>query len=310
MGMLTNWLESLAYEIETSRACLRLQSPKSNCMKCSQYCPEQAITITGREVRIDRASCSNCGQCVPACPVQAISGKSPERFIVKDTLLLEEGLFPPVQELLYFCKRGIRKIYCSNQVVPDAHVINEVQSLLGGMGYEPIAILDSLPSPADKRVATRRSFLLNAASEGRKLAVSSLAPAKWKFNQNQFNLVSMFPGFSLYEVNISQEQCTLCEACFKMCKQDVFALLDGTLTVKHSACNGCHLCVDVCAAGAVNPVPKANTTAELELEVERAACCDCGSPFYKWRSGNSSSESKCIVCKTRSEKGYLNPFGD
>ncbi|CEG26878.1 4Fe-4S binding protein [Bacillus sp. B-jedd] len=310
MGMLTNWLESLAYEIEISSACLRLQSPKSGCMKCGQYCPEKAITFTGREVKIDSESCTNCGQCVPACPVQAISGKSPERTIVNDTLLIEEGLFPPFQELLYFCKRGIRKIYCSNQVVPDAPVIDEVQSLLGEMGFEPIAILDSLPSPAEERVATRRSFLLNAASEGRKLAAASFAPAKWKFNQDQFNLVSMFPGFSLYEVHISQERCTLCEACFKMCKQEVFMLQDGILSVKHSSCNGCKLCTDVCTAGAVNPVQKAHSSEKMELGVERVACRDCSSPFYTWRSSNSNTDAKCPVCKTRSEKGYLNPFGD
>lgn len=310
MGMLTTWLESLAYEIEISSACLKLQSPKSNCMKCSQYCPEQAINIIGPDVKIDSESCTKCGQCVPACPVQAISGKSPERTILNDTLLIDDGLFPPVQELLFFYKRGIRKIYCSNQVVPDAGAIEEVQTLLARMGYEPIAILDSLPSPAEEQASTRRAFLLNAASEGRKLAASSLTPAKWKFNQNQFNLVSMFPGFSLYEIQISQEQCTLCEACFKMCKQDVFTLQGGTLSVKHSSCNGCQLCVDVCAAGAVNSVQKVHTSAGSELEVEQVACRDCGSPFYRWKIDYSNPDAICTVCKSRSEKGYLNPFGD
>ncbi len=45
----------------------------TNCQKCVKNCPFNAISVTGRQVCLDRLSCWGCGTCRSACPKDAIS---------------------------------------------------------------------------------------------------------------------------------------------------------------------------------------------------------------------------------------------
>ena len=40
---------------------------------CAQACPHQALSVAGRRISVDSASCSGCGACVAACRSEAIS---------------------------------------------------------------------------------------------------------------------------------------------------------------------------------------------------------------------------------------------
>lgn len=54
-------------------ACLTACRPGIPCSACSNSCPERAIHVAERSVRIDPAACSGCGRCTTVCPTGAIS---------------------------------------------------------------------------------------------------------------------------------------------------------------------------------------------------------------------------------------------
>jgi len=54
-------------------ACLTAQRPGQPCTACAGICPEGAIRVSERRVRIDPAACSGCGRCATVCPTGAIS---------------------------------------------------------------------------------------------------------------------------------------------------------------------------------------------------------------------------------------------
>ncbi|WP_409275774.1 4Fe-4S binding protein [Neobacillus sp. SCS-31] len=333
MSLLTKWLESLSGEIELTPSCLRAVSPKSSCAKCISSCPEQAITISEAGATIDPALCTTCGACIPACPVQAIHGRSPERHVIENVLMLEEGPFPVAEELLYFYKKGANTLYfgMENPGYPDALQIAD--SLLAGMGLPSFTIVQSHPASLDigkdvsrgtvsgrdvsKKVASRhnvegrevsrRQFFHHALRESTKTAAKTLTPAKWRFNHSDFRMAGMFPGISLYDVELDQSSCTLCQACFKLCKQHVFTIKDDTLEIHHGNCNGCDLCTDVCGLGAVNIRLKAHQALQEELPLTQGVCGECGTAYQSW-THNKTVDSTCPACENRKTLGYLNPY--
>ncbi|MCK8825008.1 4Fe-4S dicluster domain-containing protein [Fuchsiella alkaliacetigena] len=53
--------------------CTRLQSPKSNCTSCYDFCPQEAIQMANEELSISFSRCINCGLCVNSCPNQVFT---------------------------------------------------------------------------------------------------------------------------------------------------------------------------------------------------------------------------------------------
>ncbi|OCA89271.1 hypothetical protein A8F94_23795 [Bacillus sp. FJAT-27225] len=305
MSMLTTWLESLAYEIQINTQCLHTISPKSSCQNCSVACPQNAITITESKAAINEELCTKCGACIPVCPQSSIQGRSPERFTVKDILLVDEGHPPPgVEELLYFYKKGIR--YLSGN--EDAQIsLDTTNRLLLEMGLEPIKksvipeALEAAPS------YSRRGFFQKISFEGRRLAAESITPVAWQFNHEVFNMTSMFDKISLYETIIDSRTCNLCEACFKLCPNQALSLTEEGLEINQSLCNGCSLCTDVCTIGSISVSLKARQAGKSSLDVARIDCSGCGSPFYVWPD---EITEECSFCRERRQRGYLNPNGN
>lgn len=316
MSMLTNWLESLAGEIELTAACLRAESPKSSCAKCIAACPEQALSSSDAGLAIEGALCTNCGACVPACPVQAIHGRSPERTVIGSTLLLDDGPFPVVEELLSFYKKGANTLYFASENVGYPDALQVADSLLAGMGLRRFNVVHSLQTDESNREATqlegsvqpssRRQFFHQALRESRIIAAKTLTPAKWRFNHSEFNTAGMFPEASLYKAELDENKCTLCEACFKMCKQNVFTIKNDVLEIHHANCNGCGLCVDICERGAVRVLLKGSQMLHEAHPLTQSECSECGNPFYSWTQ-NEAASFICPSCEIRKEHGYLNP---
>ncbi|MGM0901949.1 MAG: 4Fe-4S dicluster domain-containing protein [Bacillota bacterium] len=302
MSLFTNWLESLSYDLEAADHCLRKTSPFSSCTACIDNCPEQAIQGEKGTLTIDHNRCNGCGRCITLCPVQALMGESPRRQTLNGMLIFDDGPLPTINELFYLYKRGIRSVYVKTEgegLTELKRVIEEVNSPLVKMGKEPISIASELVMTTPERKVSRRDFFTNVTSSSKKLALSTAAPAKWRFNQEQFKVTEMFEGWSLYSVEINSS-CTLCETCFKLCPSNVFALTDGQLEIHGEKCSGCMLCVDVCMDKGILMNQEVKEAQPVIMNVEHNTCKRCHSSFT-----SREKEENCPICKKRANLNFL-----
>lgn len=302
MSLFTNWLESLSYELEAADHCLRKTSPFSSCTTCIDICPEQAIKGEKGSLTIDHNQCNGCGRCITLCPVQALMGESPRRKTLNGILIFDDGPLPTINELFYLYKRGIRSVYVRTEgkgLTELKRVIEEVNSQLVKMGKEPISITSELVLTTPERKVSRRDFFTNVSTSSKKLALSTAAPAKWRFNQEQFKVAGMFEGWSLYSVDINSS-CTLCETCFKLCPSNVFTLKDGQLAINSENCSGCMLCVDVCLDKGIQINQAVKEARPIHMNVEHYICKSCNSRFASWKR-----EETCPICKKRANLNFL-----
>jgi ferredoxin len=302
MSLFTNWLESLSYDLEAADHCLRKTSPFSSCTTCIDICPEHAIKGGKGSLSIDHNQCDGCGRCITLCPVQALMGESPRRKTLKGMLLFDEGPLPTTTELYYFYKRGIRSIYVKNEedgLMELQRVLEEVNFTLTQMGKEPISLTSQFVMPTPERKISRRDFFTNVSTNSKKLALSTAAPAKWRFNQAQFKVAGMFEGWSLYAVDI-HSSCTLCETCFKLCPSKVFTIKDGQLAINNENCSGCKLCVDVCLDKGIQVNQDVKEAKPIHINVEHNLCKSCNSSFTSWKR-----EETCPICKKRANLNFL-----
>ncbi len=163
------------------------------------------------------------------------------------------------------------------------------------------------PPDSTSQPSSRRQFFHHAFRETTKIAAKTLTPSKWRFNHSEFNMARMFTEVSLYEVDLDRSSCTLCEACFKLCKQRIFTIKGDTLEICHAKCNGCGLCADVCDSKAVRIRLKAHRVLREELPLNQDVCTECGSAYPGWPE-NRKADSTCPPCESRKQFGYLNPF--
>ncbi|MBI2076808.1 MAG: 4Fe-4S binding protein [Euryarchaeota archaeon] len=49
----------------------------AQCGGCVGVCPEDALTLRFKELRLDQARCTECNLCVALCPVDAIDPVKP-----------------------------------------------------------------------------------------------------------------------------------------------------------------------------------------------------------------------------------------
>ncbi|SEM49458.1 4Fe-4S dicluster domain-containing protein [Mesobacillus persicus] len=302
MSLFINWLESLSYELEAADSCVRKTSPFSTCTVCIDSCEVQAITGAKGSLTIDHKLCTGCGRCVTVCPVQALMGESPKRKTLDGILLLDEGPLPTVNELLYLYKKGICTIYLPSEdelASKTRLIIEEANIQLTLMEKESFKITSSLTLSSAEKKLSRRDFFSKVTNDSKKYALASAAPAKWRFNQNHFNLAGMFPGWSFYSVGF-ETSCTLCETCFKLCPNGVFTLKDENLEVNSEKCSGCMLCVDVCMEKGMT-ISLEVTPSELQQKpVVKNECQTCGSNFPAWEGTDT-----CPICKKRKQLKFL-----
>lgn len=302
MSLFTNWLESLSYDLEAADHCLRKRSPFSICTTCIDSCPEQAITGGKGTITIDHKRCNGCGNCIPPCPVQALMGESPRRETLNGTLIYKDGPMPTTNELFSLYKRGIRSVYVKTEVATLRQlqrVIEDVNSPLIKMGNEPMTITSKLVVSTQEKKVSRRDFFSNVTSSSKKLALSTAAPAKWRFNQEKFKVAGMFEGWTLYSVDF-HSSCTLCETCFKLCPSDVFTVREGQLEINSDKCSGCMLCVDICMDKGIKINQEVKEAHPEIMKVEHNTCKSCHSSFISWEK-----EETCPICKKRTNLNFL-----
>lgn len=295
MSLLTNWLESLSYELEISEACSKKKSPLSSCTACMDECPHGALIIEDGTLKLNEKACSLCGICITVCPQQAIKGQSPARKVIQDHLLLQDDSpIPSFQELLYFHKKGVRFIQKEARDKELEKRIGNANEVLSVMELDPILITKTISLKEDDQPKlSRRGFFTKLSMDGKRTVLSSVTPVKWRFNEDSFKSSNLYNDWSLHEVRIHEKKCTLCEACFNICPAQIFTLENDTLHIDEKNCSGCKLCMDICQHSGIQVAQSIHKVSEIAYHVNKNVCITCRSSFYSWQE----ESNECEICK-------------
>jgi ferredoxin len=302
MSLVTNWLESLSYDLEISAACLKKISPASSCTVCLDECPEHAISLESGKINIDEKLCTLCGICVTTCPVQAIKGQSPPRRVNQKYILLEEESIPPsFPELFYYHKKGIRCIHKSSKDDVIVRLVRNANEILEAMELEPLRVADEIILEQEEPPKlTRRDFFNKLRIDSRKNVLSSVTPVKWRFNEDNFKLSNLCDGWAFFEVRINEESCTLCEGCFNICPSKVFEPSDRMLNINEKNCSGCNLCKDICQSSAVQISQNIHQQPAPMKHWHQSTCSNCGNSFRSW-----TAKDTCHICCTVEKPNFF-----
>ncbi|MDT3736534.1 MAG: 4Fe-4S dicluster domain-containing protein [Denitratisoma sp.] len=66
-------------EFHTTR-CTRYRYRYSNCQRCAEACPHDAVALLDEGIRLDTARCQNCALCTTACPTAALGADNLPRL--------------------------------------------------------------------------------------------------------------------------------------------------------------------------------------------------------------------------------------
>ena len=300
MSILVNWLESLHEEMKVTTKCSRVRNKKSTCSYCMEKCEHNAMKLNGDLLIIDSKKCTLCGECMIACPLSAIEGVASNRNFEKGSLNFDKSYTPLLKELLIYKKRGMTSIQISH------HPLNQEWEKVLVATNKRLQLLDESPiTVAEKvndEVLSRRAFFGSFQREGKQLA-KSMAPIAWKMEKDDWKLTKYFSNYQFYTVEINQDQCTLCQACFLLCGEDVFELLDSKLLIKSERCVNCTSCRDVCPEKAIKIQQEIKRKSEQFQLVHFRTCKDCGHTFYTF----DKETEKCHVCVSR-DPDWLSPY--
>lgn len=292
MSLLLKWLESLSIDITITGGCSRNKSPKSTCSVCVSQCQLQAISIEQNKVVVDSSQCNACGECSVACPTAAITGTMPRRTFRNGLLSYDRNQGITLKELLIFRKNGIKAISIPNGW-EDKHwqqVINKGNALLAAIGIEPLLL--QTEEQASEQVISRRELFLSAKKKSQVLA-KELTPASWRMNPTAWSLSAHFPEVQFYGVELDLEKCTLCQACFTLCSQQVFSMTDCAVSVDHQKCTNCSLCLDICPEEAVRVTEKIAKKQVSHHLIITSKCVSCNKTYSSFTRNESG---RCPVC--------------
>jgi Pyruvate/2-oxoacid:ferredoxin oxidoreductase delta subunit len=184
--------------------------------------------------------------------------------------------------------------------------LNQAWETVLGVTNAQLNLLDESPILIEEKamdaMLSRRAFFGSFQQEGRKLA-KSMAPVSWRMEQDDWKLTKYYPDYQFFSVYIKKDQCTLCQACFSLCPENVFLLKEGELQIHNEKCVNCTSCTDVCPENAIEIIPDMQRKRECAEHIQLKTCKDCGHRFYTY---NSETE-KCHVCTNR-DPNWLIPY--
>ena len=299
MSILVNWLESLHEEMKVTTNCSREWNRKSTCNDCLESCEHNAIELKDDLLIIDTEKCTMCGECMIACPLSAIEGVASNRIFEKGSLVFDGSYVPSIKELLIYKKRGMTSIHVAHQP------INQDWETVVHVTNEQLHLLEETPIVVERvkdEVLSRRAFFSSFQKEGKQLA-KSMAPAAWKIEKDDWKLSKYYPNYHFFSVKIDQGKCTLCKACFGLCLEGVFQIIDGMLQIENQKCVNCTACTDVCSENAIEIVAEIKRASKNFEQVHLKTCNDCGHSFNTFDTGIE----KCHVCINR-DPNWLSPY--
>ncbi len=300
MSILVNWLESLHEEMKVTNKCSREWNRKSACNYCIEKCEHNAIEITADLLIIDTKKCTMCGECMIACPLSAIEGVSSNRIFEKGSLVFDGSYVPSIKEMLIYKKRGMTAIQIAHQPLNQEwqnvlHVTNEHLQVLD---EDPIVVIGKVKD----EVLTRRAFFGTFQKQGKQLA-KNMAPAAWKMEKDDWKLSKYYLNYQFFSVIVDIDKCTLCKACFGLCSEGVFQIIDGMLQIENQKCVNCTACTDVCSENAIKIQRDVTIKSEQFKSIHSKNCKDCGQSFYTF----DTEIEKCHVCINR-DPNWLSPY--
>ncbi|MEH7275418.1 4Fe-4S dicluster domain-containing protein, partial [Neobacillus vireti] len=216
------------------------------------------------------------------------------------SLVYDPNYTPEIKELLIYKKRGMTSIQVSKQPLSTVWetVLCDTNEQLQLLDEGPIIVVEKVRD----EVLSRRSFFGSFQKEGKQLA-KKMAPASWKMEKDDWKLTKYYPDFQFFSVELDKDKCTLCQACFSLCKEEVFQLKDGTLQIENNKCVGCLSCAEVCPENAIEILAGISGKGERVENVYQKNCHDCGHSFYSFYA----ETTKCHVCLNR-DPDWLSPY--
>lgn len=107
--------------------CVRYRYRYSECARCRDACPHQAISLSDTRATIDADKCRNCALCVSACRTGAFAADN----------------FKPIEMLRQAIKTGRFSIACS----PSGHAADAIVPCLGALDASLLAYLEKRRLP-------------------------------------------------------------------------------------------------------------------------------------------------------------------
>lgn len=295
MGIFSKWVESLDYEYEILSSCTRHKSPRSTCTNCVDACEVDAIVWKKGLPIINHKKCNECGECIASCSVQAIAGIFPKRNFLQNKLVAENHSVPSVKELLVYAKKGIKGIVSDN-VLSDKwkQTLEEANEVLITLNENPLHVFEKQSEPVHETYTRRELFF--SWKQDTHILMKEMAPAKWRFNQNDLELSQYYPNHQFAEIHLDSSKCTLCKACQILCEKKCLKISDTGFEISSQACSNCRLCEDICPEKAITVVEKVSPHQEIKHNFHTNKCITCGHTF----DALQESKQKCVPCEKKS----------
>lgn len=299
--------------------CVKSKSSKSTCDKCSEACIYDAIQLHKKGIKVTdnckhcglcvaycpsnalidggRKFCRNKDEVFVVCPFQT-KEDTKDHNIKVDCLR-----FFSTKILFNLYIRGIRKIHIntdkckdclySQDIEKELNLVNQILNQLN----KPLMVIEEIEVDMvyngaktveiikSGETVDRRNFFKQFAKEvfsmGYELAPPSMKEDGWQgLNEIIKQLeTEEIKGVSLYKVRINESKCIECNACMKLCPEDVWEATDEQLKTENCYCNGCELCKDICPTKAIRVIKDVHI-AGVRIESKKSKICNsCNKKF-------------------------------
>ena len=143
---------SIAYPEFRATRCTRYRFRYSECSRCAEACPHEAVTLSDEGVAIDPARCQNCALCVRACHTDALASSA----------------FKPVEIL----RQAIQHEHFSIACAPSGAAADSIVPCLGAVDAASLAYLAKRRIPVSLRGASHCGDCAHGDHGARQLALN------------------------------------------------------------------------------------------------------------------------------------------